>query len=467
MFEKMKYNTLYKAMASGFIGGLCLVSCTLDIPLEDQYSDPDAVATVDNARSLLTSAYLAVPHNEFDFAVLGPDYCPTSLTGKDADLKNLYNWQDNTISNISQNIWLNYYNVIATCDVLQERFVFVKTKNEAEEKELECVKAESMALEAMCYFNLLRLFAPAYDINPEADGIILKNRIGVEFPKRSSLKDCVAFIRTLLKEAVKVKNDPDRNGWLSQKAVNYLLAELELYAGNYEEAARYAEEVLDHCDGSFFDAASYAHIWEQSSCDERIFAFSVAAPQFVSIQYDSEQGDYFAMSPDVEFADTDYRKDYTLYPFAMSGQLVNLMGKYNLLNKDGKTTGYLNVMRYAGAYYIAAEAYSHLGEREKAISLVNEYLRYCGAELLSENLQGSDLTNAIVRAKFIEFAGEGVAYFDCKRLHSQPLIRWNKFGKMATSKIEATDYRWTFPIPASEYKNNKNVTQNTGWPLNR
>lgn len=474
-FDKMynilgyiKNNALRKVMAGCLVGCLCLTSCSLDIPLEDQYSDPDAVASVDNARSLLTSAYIAVPHNEFDLAVLGPDYCPTHLTGKDSDLKNLYNWQENTISNISQNIWLSYYNVISTCDVLQERFVYVQIKNDEEQQELDAIKAESLALEAMCYFNLLRLFAPAYDLNPEADGIILKNRIGVEFPKRSSLKDCVAFIRNLLQEAVRIENDADRNGWLSQNAVRYLLAEVELYAANYSDAAKYAEEVLSHADKSYFGAHAYAHIWEPNSCNERIFGFSVSVPQFVSLQYDAEEGDYFAMSPEVQFAESDYRKAFTLYPFTMNNQEVNLMGKYNKLNKEGKNTGYINVMRYAGAYFIAAEACSRMeGQRNKALRLVNEYLGYCGADLLNEDLKGDVLTASILHAKYIEFAGEGSAYFDCKRTHSKPLLRWNKFGKMATSKIETSDYRWTFPIPASEYKNNENVTQNAGWPMNR
>lgn len=467
----MKYihnHSISKALASCAVSGLLLSACTLDIPLEDQYSDPEAIATVSNARSLLTSAYAGYPHHEFDFAVLGPDFCPTSLTGKDADLKNLYNWQDNTISQLSQSLWIDLYNVIAICDVLQERFGYVEIRNEKDQQDLDAVRAESLALEAMSYFNLLRLFAPAYDLNPDADGIILKNRVGVEFPERSSLKDCVANIRALLLEAAEVKNAPDRNGWLSRQAVYYLLAELELYAGNYDQAAQYAEEVLSHCDSSFFTADAYAKLWRPDACDERIFAFSVTAPQMVSLQYDAEAGDYFALSPEVTFTESDYRKEYTVFPFTMNDESRQLVGKYNLLNKEGKSTAYLNMMRYAGAYFIAAEAYSHTeGKESVALQRVNEYLTYCGAEPLDGQLKGQALTEAIVKAKLQEFVGEGVLYFDYKRLHTDALLRWNKWGKMATSKIEPTDYRWTFPIPASEYKNNANVTQNEGWPINR
>ena len=467
MFENLKIFTFNKVFCGCMATGLLLASCSLDIPLEDQYSDPEAIGTVDNARSLLTSAYLGYPHHEMNFSILGPDFCPSSLMGKDVDYKNLYNWQDNTISNLSSSLWLDMYNVIAICDVLQERLTYVVVKNADEEDDLNNVRAESLALEAMAYFNLLRIFGPAYDRNPDADGIILKNRVGVEFPERSSLKECVAYIRSLLLDAVKADNRPSTNGWLSQQAVKYLLAEVELYAGNYADAANYADDVLRYSDPSYFTADAYADIWGESPCNGRIFAFSVDGPQYVSLQYDKVDGDYFALPSSVAFVDDDYRKEYTVYPYTMAKESRNLFGKYNMLNKEGKRTKYLNVMRYAGAYFIAAEAYSEMGQADQALARVNEYLSYCGAALLSSDLSGDALTDAIVNAKFLEFVGEGVAYFDCKRRHNAPLLRWNRWGTTPVSKIEADDYRWTFPIPRSEYKYNEHVTQNDGWPMNR
>ena len=50
-------------------------------------------------------------------------------------------------------------------------------------------------------------------------------------------------IRTLLTEAADTENAPEKNGWLSQTAVYYLLDELELYAGQYGQAAIYAEKI--------------------------------------------------------------------------------------------------------------------------------------------------------------------------------------------------------------------------------
>lgn len=460
-----------KTIYTYFLSGLCMTalhSCSLNIPPPDQFSDPDAITNVSSARSLLTSCYLLYPHYEYDLSVLGADFCPTNLSGKDVDEQNLYKWQDKSISDFSDDVWLAYYNTIANCDVLLERMDNVVTETTDEQKEKAAIIAEARTLEAMSYFNLLRLFAPAYNRNPDADGVVLKTRVGLESPKRSSIKDCTEHIRQLLLEAVKVNHAPVRNGWLSQTAGYYLLAEVELYAGNYAKAAEYAETVLQKADDSYFTKGNYERLWQKDSYAGRIFAFYTANTYYVNIQFDADQGDLFAVNPAITFADTDIRKEYSLYPKEMDGGMRTLFGKYNRNNKVETATNYVDMMRYAGAYFIAAEAYSRLdGQEARARTLLNHYLTLCGAETIPENLSGTALTNLILQKKQVEFLGEGQSYFDWKRTHRQSLPRLTTWGKGTSAIISPDDYRWTFPIPASEYKYNDNMTQNEGWPINR
>ena len=65
-----------------------------------------------------------------------------------------------------------YYNTIASCNALLERVDNITLENASEEKDKAAIISEAKALKALCYFNLLRLFAPAYDKNPQADGIV-------------------------------------------------------------------------------------------------------------------------------------------------------------------------------------------------------------------------------------------------------------------------------------------------------
>ena len=78
-----------------FICAICFLigGCSLNIPLEDQFSDPDAITDVLSARSLLASAYKAMPQQIFQLSVLSDDFCPSQHLNKDMSLQGLYNWR--------------------------------------------------------------------------------------------------------------------------------------------------------------------------------------------------------------------------------------------------------------------------------------------------------------------------------------------------------------------------------------
>ena len=441
--------------------------CSLNIPPPDQFSDPDAITTVSTARSLLTSAYISYPHYEYQLSILGEDFCPTSLSGKDVEQQNLYRWQDNSITELADEVWGAYYTTIAYCDVLLERLPNVAIANASEENEKAVIASETKALKALCYFRLLQLFATPYHKNIKADGVVIKTRIGVETIARSSKEVCVNYIRTLLLEAVSTDNVSEKNGWLSQKAVYHILSQLELYAGNYTKAAEYAEEVLSDADESLFTGTNYRYLWSANSYEGRIFAFNSSTTYYTSIQYDEPNGDYFAVNPNVKYAQTDVRKEYNIYPFTMSGESRNLFGKYNMNNRKGEPNNYVEMMRYAEAYFIAAEAYCRDGYESKGVSKPNHYLTLCGAEEIPSTLSGDELINRIVDEKLLEFVGEGVNYLDIKRISNSDLKRYAMWGKSTYSTIRKDSYKWTFPIPSSEYRYNEAVSQNEGWPINR
>ncbi len=441
--------------------------CSLNIPPPDQFSDPDAISTVSSARSLLTSAYISYPHYEYQLSILGNDFCPTNLLGKDVSQQNLYRWQDNSINELASEVWSTYYTTIAFCDVLLERIPNVATATTAEESEKAAITSEVKTLKALCYFNLLRLFATPYDKNPDADGVVIKTRIGVEVVARSSKTACVNYIRDLLIEALTVNNTPAKNGWLSQKAVYHILSQLELYAGNYQKAAQYAEEVLKNVEDGWFTGANYRYLWSANSYEGRIFAFYNSNPYYNTLQYDEPNGDYFAVNPKIEYSSNDVRKEYNIYPFTMAYESRNLFGKYNKNNREGEANTYVDMMRYAEAYFIAAEAYCRDGEEANGISKLNHYLSLCGANLIPNTLSGDELIDRIVSEKLNEFVGEGVNYFDLKRIGNRDIIRYTAWGKSTYSIIKKDDYKWIFPIPASEYRYNEAVSQNEGWPINR
>ena len=122
---------------------LLLAACSLNVPPPDQFSDPDAITDVNAGRSLLTSCYQSYPHQEYEFSLLGNDFCPTNLSGKDVETQNLYNWQDKNISNLSATVWPAYYTCISNCDVLLERIDKITPETSADLQEKQAIKAEA------------------------------------------------------------------------------------------------------------------------------------------------------------------------------------------------------------------------------------------------------------------------------------------------------------------------------------
>lgn len=437
-----------------FIGGC------LDIKLDNQFT---TISTVDMARELLASAYNSLPRYQVEFAVLSDDFKPTAYSSAYAELDNLYNWQDNAIDNLSSQLWTDYYMTIAYLNTLLTRLDEVELTEDGDAVELDKVRSEAQALKAYCYFDLLRIYAPRYaEENLDRDGIILKNRLELDFLPRSSMRDCISEIDGLLTAAASVENTGTSVYYFGSDAVAALRAEFELYRENYEAAVTSGLPLLNGAAERWI-ATDYDNLWTANESQERIFAPYIFDSFYIDLNYDRERGDYFCLSDEVTYEDGDMRKtwcEYTDTP--MTG--VRCFGKYNRMYYENTEVRYINTLRYSGVCFTVAEAYARDNQPDEAVALMNEYLGARGCTLMDENLSGDNLVNAILAEKQKEFVGEGTRYFDLKRT-GVPVVRYNEAGSAAMT-ISVDDYRHLFPIPQSEYRYNDNITaehQNPGW----
>ena len=292
--------------------GFLMGGCSLNIPLEDQFSDPDAITDVLSARSLLASAYEGLPQHLFEYSVLSDDFCPTQYLDRDATLKNLYDWREVEMTELAGTLWTEYYMVVAEVNALLARMDGVITLNDAEVEEKERIICEAKGLKAWCYFNLLRLFAPRYEGNEAKDGIILKDRVELDFLPRSSMKVCVEEIRKLLKEARNEKNTLKNVHWLSDKSIAYLQVELELYAGNYPAVLEQTESLETVYPETVLGAGAYETLWSGSDSEARIFAKYQLAQIYEEIRFETfDKGDYLVLT-DIQgledfFGDMDFK----------------------------------------------------------------------------------------------------------------------------------------------------------------
>lgn len=461
----MKKLAIYMLVALSFTG-------CLDIRLEDQYSDPDAINTVQRARELLASAYNSIPRYQVQLSVLSDDFVPTNLSSSYADLLNLYNWQERAIDDLSATVWMDYYMTVANVNALLPRLDNVEVEDEEDAAELEKIRAEAKTLKAMCYFDLLRLYAPVWtDENMDKDGIILKDRLELQFLPRSPLSKCISEIVTLLDDAAKVDNPAGEVYYLGNNAVAALRAEVELYRGNYGDAISYGLPLLADAE-SRWTQTDYDNLWSDSNSNERLFAPYIFDTFYTDLCYDTTNGDYYILNDDIVFDEGDIRESWTVYPFTMSASSSNprevrSFGKYNRMYYENTDVRYINTIRYSGVCFIVAEAYARDNKEAEAIALMNRYLAARGVDewdAADPDLTGDGLIEAIIAEKRKEFVGEGTRWFDLKRLGGD-LDRYSNFGSSVSSTVKEGDYRWLFPIPRSEYRYNEYVNQNPDWPV--
>lgn len=446
--------------------------CSLDVDYENQFSDPDAISTPTAARELLATAYSGLPNLEYDLSVLSDDFAPTYWANTNPTAGNAYRWQPQSLQDLSLTAWPQYYTVIAGINAVLERLGGIAAGN-AEDKALVLeIEAEAKTLKAYCYFQLLRLYGPDFNDNPDADAIVLKDKVEMQSLPRSSVRTAVEEIRRLLGEAMAVETRTmTSTHWLSVNAARYIAAENELYSGNYAKAAQLAGEVISAVGMDALAASEYADLWSDGTCAERIFTYgdiNVAEGFYISIVYDKDSGDFFAVNSSLadSYSENDCRKEWSVYPVTTATLGYQpYLGKYNAMRKKQKTISMINKLRLSGAVFVKALALAHDGKDTDAVGLLNQYLDFRGAENIDTNRKGEALIRTILLEKQKEFVGEGERFFDLKHYKRSVLADWTE-TQSADRRIGADDYRWNWPIPREEYLYNENMTQNEGWPKN-
>ena len=436
--------------------------CSLDIPYDNQFSDPDAITTSTTGRELLASAYSALPNPGLDLAILSDDFVSTYWASRDPSIQNQYNWQPTAFHSLAQNLWPQYYEVVVRSNALLERLPDITISSAADLEEVTSLEAEARTLKAYCYFQLLRLFAPIPSEGLERDGIILKDQVLMANLPRASVGQSLDEIRSELNIAINLGSTVSNRAWLTTDASTVLLAEVELYAGNYDKASQLADGILQKYGYDTFGPSIYRNLWDSTTCDEQIFIFdSPTRSQFYynSIQYDANMGDYFALSTTIadSFESTDCRTEWTVVPYtSQTLGSVSFIGKYNLLRRNKREVSFVNKIRLSHALFTAVEAWCLSGQDTKAVEALNNFLSQRGSSTINTALGGNALMQEILWQKQKEFVGEGERYFDLKMYRNLLTL---------PSRIpQVDDYRWLWPLPREEYLYNDNASQNPGWP---
>ncbi len=403
---------------------------------------------------------------------LAQRYYNDENNGADYDKVTWYTYPSTRTQSYYENFWTGDYNLIANINNLLSN---IETRGNvihtAGYKDI--IKGEALGLRSFLYFDLLRMFGPIYKDNASSPSIPYRTQFNRDVAKLMPANQVADSIVKSLKEAeVLLENDPMnisfpvyegdssidpflnyRFNRMNKYAVKAELARVYLWMGDKENAAKYAQEVIDakKADGSKRFSLITDNTQDKIGSTELIFSMSMDSETFpdrVKSEFQVTMWNYYIFLGDVnrlyKIFDTtvdgqnDMRlKDGTGFAISTNGAYTLKFSQNNLFSSVLENN--MPLIRLPEMYYILAECTDDLAESAKTLSIVRSAR---GLEDLQPFADEKEKIYNIEKEYRKEFYGEGQLWFFYKR-QGYKTFQFCPIDNM-------TESRYRFPIPDDE-----------------
>ncbi len=379
-----------------------------------------------------------------------------------------------------------YYRAIGNANALIVN-IDAATGPDADKKRL---KAEALTMRAWAYFNLVQIYGKRYDKNTVPNstlGVSLAlSPLDVKLP-RSTVEEVYTQINKDLADAIANFSGAaaQPKSHLNIKSAYAIRARVALTMQDYTNAAAYAQQVITLGGHSLMSNAQYQAGFNDISNPEWIWGAFVQDDQgdtfgsyFAQISYNGNTSYIRGVPKRINSAlygmitATDVRKkmwepaptvaNFPL-PSTSFARSPFMSRKFSI--RTLPTIGDVPYIRLAEMYLIIAEANANIPGNEAAArtALFTLAKNRDASYTLSTN-SGTALIDEILFHRRVEFWGEGMRFFDLKRL-DQPLDRtvvpnYVSASGGGTLQIPAGSPLWQFVIPLEELQANPNAVQN-------
>ena len=383
----------------------------------------------------------------------------TTLT-KTIDLR----YKDSDVRESIDRIWSSAYNAISSANSILDNIPGHSFPGLAR------IEGEALAVRAMLHFDILRLFAPGMD-RPDAEAIPYADHFTITPFRRLTVREAYSRIVEdleraygLLSESAAISGRTPDEAYMNKYAAAALLARVQNWAGNHDEASRYALLALDggfrftreeqvkslfkgylaqgecilglHAPNMYLDVRSSLYptrLTESMLMVRDNYQSLFEVPTFTSVNNDYRYQAYFAkrtwtksVTLCVKFYDKNYDEDQIAPQDRIPGP---------------------SLIRIPEMYYILAES-AYGSDKGKALEYLNTVVTARG--LLPMKAEDID-TEAEFRRKLAgeyvkEYWGEGQIFFTYKR------FRMDMDG-VNSKHFTASDDVYVLPLPESEYEN--------------
>lgn len=407
-------------------------------------------------------------------------------------VRNLINNSDN---DYGRTYWQSYYRGIANANLALDRIPAIPMDDKLKQKAL----GQAYFLRAHFYFDLVRIFGNIPLITTPID--LSSPEL---YPKPASVEEVYKRIEDdLLAAEMSGLSYTDKTGRVSMGAVKSLLAEVYLTMAGFplqkgieyfKKSADKANEVIASNQFNLFPNYNDLHDPAKKNIGENIFMVQFAAfvqPSELQVAiipynqgisaYASETGAIFANKEFVEsYSKGDKRAEekqfyYRSFTSKVDRSKVKDLGGYYIY-KHFDTAAQLStassdlnwsLIRYAQVLLTFAEASNEAnGPNPMAYQAVNSIRKRAMLPDLGD-LTKEQLRETIRMERVFELSFENKTWFDMARWRKAFNVNTRKFDEYVGHKFSygptLSQRELLFPIPTAEVRNNKNLTQNTGY----
>lgn len=459
----------------------------LDVKPYDQISEEELLESEEGFQKLLNGIYIELNSDELYGSTLSVEMIEilggayeigdiSSVWGDYLDLKD-YDYNTDYWRGRLNGTWNKAYALILNCNKLlkniQGRQALFTGHN------YDIIRGEALALRAMLHFDMLRLFGPVYSLNPDgtsipyyadetltpeallpASQVVYKVLQDLMAARAALLNDPVITEWTLMSSAGNGSNFLRYRALrLNYYAVSALLARVNLYAGQKQDALTYAVEVIRASNNGIFPFVDRSLVVGNPEDPDRIFssevvfALSHAKRSQLFLNYFNPARTTFTFRMESDLiskaifgggAETGgYQDDYrNRVNWSTSGE-NRYFYKYTDMAQTGKIQNtMIPMLRLGEMYLIAAESQSDV--LANGTSYVNTLRRNRG---ISTSLEA--LTPELLKYEYIrELYGEGQLFYLYKRLFSK--VIWSYTD---SRNPEPSTNLFVVPLPDSETEN--------------
>ena len=385
------------------------------------------------------------------------------LNSVDQSIRNLYLFKKEVFGDAQDDgFWFASYNRIYYYNTVIDN---IMNADGSDEQQKLSIRAEALISRALEYLYLVNGYAKYYDVRTaESDPgvpLILDEDISKKNLVRASVKDIYAQIQSDLQTALpNLPMQAKGNAFRASKAAGYgILAKMYLYMGNYTEALKAANEVLE-INNSLLDLKKYAVVKVQSSIGRTNVPQDIDNPENIYIKFAPY---VYGLSSKV------FGSDELISLFSEDDMRLQVYFTKNFRNIPTDKYVWAPYLRANLAvsspeiYLIAAECEAREGSIERAIALINK-LRDNRIKNNTDIVatDRNDALQKVLEERRRELAMSGmVRYIDLKRLNQE-----SQFAKTVTHvtgegtfSLEPNSPLYVLPIPAKVMRFNKNSMQ--------